>query len=176
MSKKINIDFDILDTKNPKYFSIVDQSEWGLIENNTSYIEITLPGYSKPVTKYFDKKAVNTYNAYTLEILCIEDCSGGCYEAIPDGIYHITVRSTCNKYFTTKKYLKTTILELELDKIIIANIKCDKAPSKGIENKITEIEFLIKAAKAHLRYDNINEAGQLYTKACSEIEKIKDCK
>ena len=175
MSKKINIEFDILETGHPYFFSIADLSEWGLIKDNTSYISITLPGYSKPVEKYFDKNAVNTYNSFSLEISCGDICQESEYEAIPDGIYCIELKSTCDKYVTSKKYFRTVILELELDKIIISNIKCDGKRDKSILDKITEIEFDIKSAKANLRYDNINEASQLYQKACNSVEELKNC-
>ena len=175
MSNKINIDFDILDTKNPFFMSIVDQSNWGLIQNNASSIEITLPGDSKPCVNYFDKNSVNTYNGFNLGLVCASDCKEPDFVAIPDGIYCITVRSSCDKYSTSKKFLKTTTLELDLDKYIISKITCDKVPNKAIFDKITEIEFLLKAAKSHLRYDNANEANQLFTKACEMLEDIQNC-
>ena len=175
MSNKINIDFDILDTKNPFFMSIVDQSQWGLVQNNASSIEITLPGDSKPCVNYFDKNSVNTFNAFNLGLICESDCKEPSFEAIPDGIYCITIKSSCDKYSNSKKFLKTTLLELELDKYIISQITCEKSPNADIENRITEIEFVLKAAKAHLRYDNINQAGQLFDKACDLIEKLKGC-
>jgi len=55
MSRKLNIEFDILDTKNPFFMSVIDQSNWALLQNNTSTIEITLPGYQKPIINYFEK-------------------------------------------------------------------------------------------------------------------------
>lgn len=173
MSKKINIDFDIIDTKNPYFLSIIDHSFWGNIKSNTSYIEITKPGYSKPIVKYFDKNSVNTYNSFHLELSCIDECSDKCYEAIPDGIYCITVRSTCEKYYNSKKFLKTTLLELELDKYILSKINCRDFIDKTGQDKITEIEFILKAAKAHLRYDNISDAQDLFTKACEKLNKLK---
>ena len=64
MSRKLNIEFDILDTKNPFFMSVIDQSNWALLQNNTSTIEITLPGYQKPIINYFEKNSINTFNAF----------------------------------------------------------------------------------------------------------------
>jgi len=175
MSSKINIDFEISDSRNPYFMSVLDQSTWGLIESNTATIEVTLPGDGEPCINYFDKKSVNVLNAFNLGVLCADTCEELGYVAIPDGIYCITVKSTCGTYSASKKFLRTTILELDLDKYIISKITCDKVPNKHIFDKITEVEFLLKAAGSHLRHDNINEASQLYTQACEILEEITNC-
>ena len=45
------------------------------------------------------------------------------------------------------------------------------------EDKIIKAEFLLKAAKSNLRYDNLNEANQLFNSAVSIIEELtRKCK
>lgn len=173
---RINIDINILEGTNPNFLSIADTSIWGMLESNPSVIHITLPGYSNSVTNFFTKATVNVFNAFNLDILCSESCKDCDYVALPDGIYNIRMESHTNCNFHTEiKYLRTTILERELDQIIISNTLCTEF-DKEKENLITEIEFLIKSAKANLRYDNVSLANQLYKQACKKVEKIKRCK
>ena len=177
MSGKLNIEFDILDTKNPYFMSIVDQSNWALLQNNTSTLETILPGYEKAVVNYFDKNSINTLNAFNLGIICTDECNYCDYEALPDGVYCFTVKSSCGTYQSTKKFLRTTLIELDLDKVIIDRIKSCDTDNFVPESKITKAEFLLKAAKANLRYDNINEAGQLFTCAVELIDELtRKCK
>ena len=66
--KKINIDFQIYDSQDPKVFIVLDTSEWAHIERKPSIIEIILPGESKPVTHYYTKNAVNILNPVNLNL------------------------------------------------------------------------------------------------------------
>lgn len=175
MAKKLNIEFDIHDTKNPFFLSVADLSSWGLIENQASYIDITLPGYTKVVENFYEKSSINVLNSFNLGINCVEDCEPADYEALPDGIYCITVRTDCGNHSMSRKYLRTTMLELDLDQLYIDRIK-DKDFCFDVKtDDIEKIEFLIKAAKSHVRYDSINKAGQLFEMACDLIEKAKKC-
>ena len=63
---------------------------------------------------------------------------------------------------------------MEVDKIYIDNK--DKRGTKDLINKLTEIEFLMKSAKAHLRFDDITTAGDLFQMAQDMVEDLKNCK
>lgn len=175
MAKKLNIEFDIHDTMNPFFMSVVDLSSWALLENTPSFIGVILPGYSKTVENFFEKNTVNVLNSFNLDINCVEDCAPSEYQVLPDGIYCITVRSECGNHSTVKKFLRTTMLELDLDKIYIDRLKEQDVCSDVKTNDIERIEFLIKAANSHVRYDSINKAGQLYEMAKELTEKAKKC-
>jgi len=175
MAKKLNIEFDIHDTMNPFFMSVVDLSEWALLKNQAGYIDVILPGYAKAVTNFFDKNSVNVLNSFNLGINCVESCDPSDYEALPDGIYCITVRTDCGNFSSTRKYLRTTLLELEVDKIYIDRLKEQDICSDVKTSDLEKIEFLIKAAKSHVRYDSINKAGQLFEMACELVEKAKKC-
>lgn len=174
MSGKVNIDFDVLDNNNPYYISIVDQSNWATLINNTAYIDITLPGYSKPIRKYFDKQSLNTYNSFSLELSCIDDCKEKKYEIIPDGIYCFVVSSTCENFSTSKKFIRTNNLELELNKYIVSKTSCLSDVNKHTVQKINELKFLIKTAEAHVMYDNIKTAQEFYEHAVNQLDKLKN--
>lgn len=175
MYKKLNIEFDICDTMNPYFMSVVDLSSWALLENSTAYIDVILPGYTKIKENYFDKNSVNILNSFNLGINCVEDCEPGDYEALPDGVYCITVRTDCGEFSATKKYLRTVQLQLDLDKIYINRLKEQDICSDVKTDDIEKIEFLIKAAVAHVRYDSLSKANQLYEMASDLADKARRC-
>ena len=168
---RINVDIDILEGTNPYFLSIIDPSVCGNLSGNKAIIKITLPGYSEYSEHYFSKDSINIFNAFNLKILCAETCIDCDYVNLPDGIYIISVESETNCNFdVTKKYLRTLELELKLDQLIIGNIACEEF-DESKDALITEIEFLIKAAKANIRYDNIQEANNLYRRALKLVNK-----
>lgn len=165
---KINIDFRI--SSDLYFIKIADYSDWELIANKPSIIEITLPGDSTPVTKYFDKYKTNIFNSNTLGANCL-DC-----ENVPlqDGIYIIKVIGSPSTFFKEVKYLKTDQLQMEIDKIYIDSF--GDAERENISNKLTEIEFWLKSAESHLRFDMEREARMMYEQAAKMVDKLKNCK
>jgi len=171
MSKKIDIDFSV--NSNPYFLKVCDLSYWGLIVNDPSIIDITLPGYTDCVTKYFDKGKVNIFNSNLLGINCCDTCPESENETLPDGIYTIKVTGSPSTYFKTYHYLKTDLFDMEVDKIYIDNL--NKRDRKDLIDTLTQIEFLVKSASAHLRFDDISMAGMLFEKAQEMVEDLKNC-
>lgn len=171
MNTKPNIDFSI--SSNPYWIRVADYSLWNLIEDKPSIIEITMPGYEGKVTKYFDKHKTNGFNSVILGINCHVEC--GEYEklTLPDGIYTIKVIGSPSKFNKEKKYLKDDLLQMELDKVYINSI--EKDCYFKIEADLTEAEFLLRAAHAYLRFDNIKLADSMFQQAVKISERLKDC-
>jgi hypothetical protein len=168
MSNKISIDFDI--KSDPYYLKVTDFSTWGLIKEKPAIIEITLPGDSTPVTKYFGKKQVNIFNSNILGSNCL-DCENTTLE---DGIYIIKVTGSPSDYNKELKYLKTDLLQANLDKLIIDSFN---SPTKeNILNKVTEIEFYLKGAESHLRMDLEREARMMFEQASALLTRALECK
>lgn len=172
----IRLNFQIYDSRDPKEFIIIDTSKWQHLSNKTSIIEITLPGESKPVTRYYDK-GVNVFNSEMLYLSC-DDC-GNSFEDLPDGIYKITVKGSPDKFNVTKNYLRTTQTRLKLDNFYVQSaIECfnsDSDTKKRIE-KLNEIEFLLRSAEANTRAGNNETAQTLFFKAQKLIDKTSKCK
>ncbi len=166
------VDFSI--HSDPYWIKVADYSMWNLIENKPSIIEITLPGDSTYTTKFFDKGKTNGLNSLVLGLNCKEPCEEGDLVTLPDGIYTITVKGSPSKFNKTKYYLKTDLIDMELDKIFIDSIQKDDYTQ--IEKRITEIEFLLKGAESHLRFDNLTIAGNMFQKAVDMVEKMKTCR
>src|SRR5690606_17175136 len=97
-----SIKIDFLVQSSPYKLYVWDFSSWGLIEGKPSIVEITLPGYEQPITKFFDKNKLNTYNSNLLDSGCeTEDC----LTTLTDGIYKIKVIGSPDKFSSESYYL-----------------------------------------------------------------------
>jgi hypothetical protein len=172
MSNKIDIDFSV--QSNPYYLKVCDLSNWGLIVNDPAIIDITLPGYTDCVTKYFDKGKVNIFNSILLEVNCCDGSPDAENVTLPDGIYTIKVTGSPSTYSKTYKYLKTDLFDMEVDRIYIDNL--NSRNRTDLIKTLTQIEFLVKSAGAHLRWDDIEMAGMLFQQAQDMVEDLKNCK
>ena len=168
---KINVDFQVLETKDPKIFSIADTSNWGSITTKKSIIEITLPAEVNKVVHYFNKQSINIFNSGNLNLNCP---TGDCHEVdlvdLPDGIYTITVKGSPDSFQQTRTYLRTTLTQLELDKLFINNMEND-----SLLEKITNIDLLLNAAEANVRLNNISKAQELLFLVHELIKESKNC-
>jgi hypothetical protein len=168
---QIDIDFNVY--SNPYYISVVDASIWGVIESQPSIIEITLPGDSSPVTHYFDKGKVNIFNSHNLYNDCV-DCGNVNKNTLPDGIYVIRVVGSPSSYDKERYYLKTDLTQMEVDKLYIDSYH--NSSRENVLTRMTEIEFLLKAAESHVRYGSIREARMIFEQAEALVSKLRDCK
>lgn len=171
MSQAVNIDFDI--KSDLYYLKVFDFSYWALLENKPSIIEITLPGYTEPFTKYYDKNKLNIFNSFSFNLNCI-DCTSSELQTLPDGIYIIKVIGSPSSFNKELKFLKTDSIQSEIDKIYIDSFR--NQDRKLIIDKLTEIEFLLSGAEAHLREDLESEAGMIFQQVVKKVEKLKNCK
>jgi len=167
----IDIDFTVY--SDPYYINVVDSSSWGVIESQPSIIEVTLPGYKTPITHYFDKGKVNIFNSHNLMNDCV-DCGETYKNTLPDGIYILRVVGSPSTYHKEIKYLKTDLLDMEVDKIYIHSY--NNPTREDVLTKLTTIEFLLRSAHAFLRYDNEREARIAFEQAESLVSKLRDCK
>ena len=114
----IRLSFQVLETRDPKVLQVLDESEWGLLEDRKAIIEITTPGMSDPVTLFLGKNQVNTFTSLTLGLNCFnyDDCNVK-YLDLPDGIYDIKIIGSPSTYNFSRKYLKTDLIRRRLDRL-----------------------------------------------------------
>lgn len=168
----INIDFQVYDSKDPRALIVIDTSNWAHISNDPSIIEIITPGFETPVKNYYMKNSVNVFHSDDLGLNCSESCEDSRRD-LPDGIYEITVKGSPEKFNKTRKYLRTSKLQLKVDKLLIGlALECDTSEIKEKVSKLNEINLLIKSAEANVRYDNICTAQELLKKANKLVERI----
>lgn len=174
----INVDFQILDTKDPKVLPLADISTWSIIAEKPAVVEIILPGEEEPVKHYLNKNQINIYNSFFLGLACPSECVDDEDEELtdlPDGVYEITVKGSPDTYFKTRKYLRTNLTQLDLDKLYLGlNLLCENE-NLDLLKTLTHIDLMLKAAHAHVRYDSICQAQELLFKAQDLIEKAKGC-
>jgi len=150
----IRLSFQVLETRDPKVLQVLDESEWGLLEDRKAIIEITTPGMSDPVTLFLGKNQVNTFTSLTLGLNCFnyDDCNVK-YLDLPDGIYDIKIIGSPSTYNFSRKYLKTDLIRRRLDRLWIkTDILCEDK-DKDLINKIQEMETLMVVAEANVRLD-----------------------
>lgn len=169
---KTRLDFFI--QSDPYWITVSDFSEWGLIENGKSTMEVMIPGWEKSVTLPFDKSKVNGFNSILLGINCEGDCNDAELVTLPDGIYKFTLIGTPNNFKKAKYFLKTDMIQSEIDDVFIDSVL--KEDYELIESKLNKIEFLIKGAEAHTRKQSMRVAGSMFSKAGDLIADIKDCR
>jgi len=169
----ISIDYNI--TSNPYWIRVSDHSSWGLISQEPSIIEVYKPGYETPVTHYYDKDKTNSFNSVNLRVNCTDgDCPEVDNVTLPDGIYKIIVKGSPSKYNRERQYLKTDLLEMDIDKIIITSI--ENGRYYDIEKQLVEIDMYFAGAHSNLRLDRIREASALYESARKAVDKLLNCK
>lgn len=169
---KINLDFEVISTNNPKTLRVADQSEWGILADRPAIIEIIPPGEENPYTYYLGKNQLNVFNSKTLGI---NPGREGGFENLKDGIYDITIKGSPSSYSINRKYLKTDSMRLNIDKVWArSTVLCDHEDDDAVE-KIKEIEFLLVAAEANTRLGNFEEVKQLYEKAEKLLYVLNNC-
>ena len=170
----IKLQFEILNTFNPKTLLVADQSEWGILGNRASIIEIKRPGSEDIYTYYLGKNQLNVFNSKTLGINPGKPADD--MVDLPDGIYDITIKGSPSSYSANRKYLKTDSMRLNIDKVWArAGVLCDDEDDDVIE-KIKEIEFVLTVAESSMRLGNFDTVQQLMDKAKHLLDVINDCK
>mgnify|MGYP001046504170 CR=1 FL=1 len=168
---KTSLDFDIL--SDLYWLRVIDYSYWGIIEDKPSIIEITIPGYSSVITRYFDKYKSNGFNSVNLELNCQGDCFGVDKVPLPDGVYTLKLIGSPSKFNKERYYLKTDHIQNDIDRIVVDSF--NKGTYSEIDADLTDIEIILRGAEAHLRQGIIKEAGQLYDLARKKIDKLRKC-
>ena len=174
--KDTNLDFQVYDSRDPNTFIVLDTSYWGIIQDKPSIIEIITPGETYPAIQYYSKNSVNIFNSENLGLSC-SDCDKK-YNELPDGVYEITIKGSPDSFNKSRAYLRTTKLQLELDKRYIAlSLECES--DKDVCNQINKLDYinlLLRSSEANVRYGNNCVGNELLQKAIKLLDKLKTCK
>lgn len=171
--KKVRINFQIYDSKDPNEIIIIDTSDWGPILDKPSIIEIIVPGDDEPMTHYYDKNSINILNSHNLGLSCLE-CGDDELAPLPDGVYQITVKGSPDNFKESRLYLKTTGIQSEIDSKILEDYSdCDNCNDDV--SKYIKYNDLIEVARAFVRKGFLCEAQEIIEKISKLINK-KNCK
>lgn len=170
----IHIDFDVLETNNPKKLMIGDTSiNWLTAKEQPAYLYITFPGSKKEKIFTFEKGNITVYNSNNLGLSTPSGCKKDDYLDLPDGLYKIKLQSSFEEIFVEKYYLKTDIMEKEIAKAIVKFALNKSTNNESFINKLFEVEWKIKVAKSFTLEGNApmvmryyNEAVKLFNRTC----------
>lgn len=156
----IKLDFDVLETRDPRKLKIEDSSRnWLHAIDLPAYLYITLPGSTQAKIFDFVKGSVRTFTAEDLE-LSSPKCSD-----LPDGIYKIKLQSGFEEHYVEKYYLKTDLLEQEISKGLIKNALNLSSDSDAYVESVFNVDWKLMVAKAFARECNIPMATRYYNEA-----------
>lgn len=170
------INFQILNTYDPKMLIIADFSKWLHIENQPAVISIKLPGSKKYIEYNFVKNKINAFNSNTLGISCDVGCNDPDYSDLPDGIYDVCLQGSPNTFKKQKYYLKIDRTRIELDKQFIKLGFEYSLDNKAYIDHLQTVDILLMAASSATRLGEIPKAHDNFMEALKLLEKYKDCK
>lgn len=173
---KINIDFKILPTLDPKIIMVADNSDWFSAEDKQATISITPPGSTKAINNIFAKHKVNTYNSSNLGLECIEQCKEKEYAPLSDGIYKITLKSAYQGLEKTRYFLKTDVFLTEWFKEWI-NTGLDYTDVKNaIYDSLLDARKHLYSAEGFVLEGDFSKANREFTEAQKKFNKLRKCK
>lgn len=163
------IDFYVVENKDPKIIMVIDDSYWGHTEAANSYIGVILPGREDVINFSFRKNTVNILNSINLGLNCNE--SKFVKNDLPDGIYTIKVFSAVEAVERTKYCLRVDVLRSRLYKAVYKIGAYDNAsPQK--KKMVTDFVAMEQFAEASLSQGDIKRTQYLYEKMEEMVEKI----
>lgn len=167
---KVEIRFQVFDSKDPKVLLIGDYSNWLIYYDDASYISITPPGSNEAITYTFNKKTISEFNSETLYLGC-SDCDDELSD-LSDGIWKIRVFSAQSEFFEEKYYLKTDVHNLNrAKKLIEIGFHYNDVTKQKFE-LIQKSDFYLEKAIAHTTAGEIKEAQRFF----EEAQNILNCK
>lgn len=177
----LNIDFDVLGcSTNCKHLQITDLSNWGPAILNPSYIDITTPGSTFPITVVFQKQVINHFNGNNLNLSDVGDYAS--LPNLPDGAYQLCVRvcmgvdADNNPVYkqVCKYWLQDCQIRCKLaQKLLAIDLACDVC-KRDYLNEVLEIQLFLDAAQAQIDNCNVNKATEYYRKAAEELDRLKE--
>lgn len=161
-----NIDINISVSSSLYFLHVKDLSCWGVAENKPAVIEIKMPGYKKPISKYFDKKDTS-YDSLSLGINCGNECDK---IELPDGIYDITLKASPDSFSYQTYYLKADKFQKEFDMAFIEAFENEDI------SRLRELEDIVNVTSSYLRMGLVDKAGVAFQEANKKLNRIKNCK
>lgn len=170
---KIIIDFEVINTNNPKTLLIGDTSKWLHAKDKPSFINITLPGYTKSKPFTFKKDSMQVFNSHNLGltefIKCVDEQE---YIDLPDGVYTFLLESGYENIEKKRYYLKTDTLKLELAKFVTKNLLEYSKSDVKVMDAVQKIKWNIYLAESFTIQSDIAKATIYYNEAVDSFKEI----
>lgn len=172
----IRIDFQVIESGDPKFLLVGDFSSWKVIEDLPANLEVIPPGSHNTVSNLFQKNKINALNSLNLGLSQHQDCEDN-YLPLPDGIYELCLRGGANGQRMRKRYyLKKDQFQLDFDKMKLKlGIEYD-IRDKDYRRLLSDIMIYSDAASSATRDGDIKKAKMFFDIATELLKKYKDCK
>lgn len=172
----IRIDFQVIESGDPKFLLVGDFSSWKVIEDLPANLEVIPPGSHNKVSNLFQKNQINGLNSLNLGLSQHQDCEEN-YLPLPDGIYELCLRGGANGERMKKRYyLKKDQFQLDFDKMKLKlGIEYD-VRDQAYREVLIDIMIYSEAASSATRRGEIKEAKYYFDIATDLLTKYKDCK
>jgi hypothetical protein len=173
------LDFEILETGNPKTLVFVDSSQY-MEAPDRPLLEVFLPGFNKYLLTNVVAGQVNTFNSSTLGLN--ETLNINFLQELPDGVWSFRFKiCPYDLVYIDKKHMRVTQLVAKLNflynELSIDGCSCPTKTDAFIQSELTRIHILIEGAKAVVNIDSV-KAYKYYQLADKMIEQLlkKFCK
>jgi hypothetical protein len=167
--KSNELNFEIIDSLDPRTIAFLDKSVYLESSPDKPMVEVLIPGSTKPIVVPFRTNEYNVITGGQLNISC------GKNSTLPDGVYTLKISVCPHEYvFLSKTFLKASLLEYELDSILLKQLEHRDIP-KNFKKDFEYSIRLLEAAKIHAERGNINESTNLYKKVSKIVNKL-NCK
>jgi len=173
------LDFEILETGNPKTLVFVDSSQY-MESPDRPLLEVFLPGFHKYLLTNVVSSQVNTFNSSTLGLN--KTLNINFLQDLPDGVWSFRYKICPYDYiFIDKKHMRVTLLMNKLNTLYnhveIDGCSCPTQTDVFIQKQLTRIHILIEGAKSVVNIDSV-KAFKYYNLASKMIDELlkKFCK
>ena len=165
----MTLDFLVINTYNTKTLGIADISVYDTDPPNVSSptMEITVPGFTTPVSIPFNVQDFNVYNSIILGLspFPVQD-------PLPDGVYKMKYSvAPAASNFVEKNIMRTEVIQEKFDNAFMKldMMECDSAIRTQAKVTLNSIWYLIQGSIAAANNCAIDTANKLYTQANRQI-------
>ncbi len=166
----MTLDFLVINTYNTKTLGIADISVYDTNPPSVSAptMQITVPGFTTPVSIPFNVQDFNVYNSVILGLSSYPN-----FAPLPDGVYFMkysVAPATTN--FVEKNIMRTEAIQEKFDNAFMKldMMECDSAIRTQSKVVLNSIWYLIQGSIAAANNCAIDTANKLYAQANRQLD------
>jgi hypothetical protein len=166
----MTLDFLVINTYNTKTLGIADISVYDTDPPNVSAptMQITVPGFTTPVSIPFNVQDFNVYNSVILGLSSYPN-----FTPLPDGVYFMKYSvAPANANFVEKNIMRTEAIQEKFDNAFMKldMMECDSAIRTQSKVVLNSIWYLIQGSIAAANNCAIDTANKLYAQANRQLD------
>ena len=166
----MTLDFLVINTYETTTLGIADTSIYDTAPPSVSAptMQITVPGFTSPVSIPFNVNSFNVYNSIILGLSTFPTTN-----PLPDGVYFMkysVAPATTN--FVEKNIMRTAVIQEKFDSAFMKldMMECDSAIRTQSKVVLSSINFMIQGSIAAANNCAIDTANKLYMQANRQLD------